>query len=149
MIYDRFENIARYQGFSARFATAFAFLGRAGLASLPEGRVDLIPGEVWATVMRKLARKAEDALFENHSKFADIQCCVEGEEQFGWHGGASPLSVAKPFDAEKDVEMLHGPIVDFLPLRAGRFAVLFPGEPHAPMIGAGQLTKIVLKVLVT
>jgi beta-galactosidase beta subunit len=44
--------------------------------------------------------------------------------------------------------MRHGPVTEFLPLSPGWFAVLFPGEPHAPLIGEGLLTKIVIKVLV-
>lgn len=32
--------------------------------------------------------------------------------------------------------------------RPGRLAVLLPGEPRAPLIGEGPLTKVVAKVLI-
>lgn len=148
MIYDRFKNLWRCRSLGRRFAVAADFLGRPDLAELPNGRTDLIPGEVWATVMTKPARSAAEAQFEFHRHFADIQCCVSGAEQLGWHPSLDGLPVAKPYDAEKDAGMLHGPIREFLPLSPGWYAVLFPEEPHAPMIGTGVLKKVVLKVLV-
>ena len=148
MIFDQIKHLSRYRSLSSRFAVAADFLGRPDLADLPDGRTDLIPGEVWAIVMTKPARQAAEAQFEFHRHFADIQCCVAGQEQLGWHPSMEGLSVAKPYDTEKDAGMLHGPIREFLPLQPGWFSVLFPEEPHAPLIGSGTLKKVVLKVLV-
>lgn len=147
MIYDTFQNASRYRGLSPRFARAFDYLLQTDIVAQPDGRVDLIPGEVWATIMRKPARTAAVAQFEYHRRYADIQCCVEGSEQMGWHPDLAGLQEAKAYDGEKEAGMMHGPIRDFVPLHAGRFAIFFPNEPHAPMIGEGMLTKVVLKVL--
>lgn len=148
MIFDHFQHLARVRSLSGRFAIAADFIGRPDLARLPDGRTDLVPGEVWAMVVTKPARAAEAAQFEFHRRYADIQCCIGGEEKLGWRHSMEGLAVAEPYDSEKDVGMLHGPIREFLPLNPGWFAVLFPEEPHAPMIGTGILKKVVLKVLV-
>jgi len=149
MICDLIKHHRRYHLLSTRFLVAFDFLRQTDLAALPDGRTDLIPGEVWATVMRKPGRSVEAAQFEYHRRFADIQCCVAGHELLGWHPDINALRVAKEYDAEKDAGMLHGPIEHFLPLSPGWFAILFPDEPHAPLIGSGELSKVVLKVLIS
>ena len=148
MIHDRFSFLSRLEGLGPRWQAATQFLAQPNLADLPDGRTDLILGEVWAVVMRRPGREANAAQFEVHRRFADIQCCVFGREQLGWSAAPDSLRIAQPFDAEKDVEMRHGPVTEFLPLSPGWFAVLFPGEPHAPLIGEGLLTKVVIKVLV-
>jgi len=64
MIYDHLTHAPRYRSLSPRFARAFDFLAEPNLAELPDGRTDLVPGEVWATVVRTPARATDTAQFE-------------------------------------------------------------------------------------
>jgi biofilm protein TabA len=146
MIYDRLSSHRPYRNLSPRFAAAFDFLERAA-ADCPLGRVEIIPGEVWATNVRKAALPAEKAKFEYHRRFADLHFCPAGSDQFGWQGGIDGLEPLGPFEPEKDFGQLAGPPRQFLPLHGDRFAILFPGEPHSPFIGEGEITRICIKVL--
>ena len=58
MIHDRFSFLSRLEGLGPRWQAATRFLAQPSLVDLPDGRTDLIPGEVWAAVMRRPGRAA-------------------------------------------------------------------------------------------
>lgn len=146
MIYDTLFEINRYRGLSSRFDVAFDYLARAAAGDYALGRTEIIPGEVWVSVARKVGRAVEQASFEYHERFADVQFCPAGRDEFGWHDGMTGLEPTVPFNAETDNGLLAGPPRQFLPLHGNRFAIFFPREPHAPHIGQNEITRICIKV---
>ncbi len=50
------------------------------------------------------------------------------------------------YHAEKDVQFYHDTPDTFFQLRDGQFAIFFPEDVHAPMIGEGTIKKLVIKV---
>jgi YhcH/YjgK/YiaL family protein len=146
MIYDTLPEMNRYCRMSENFAAAFDYLARAASGDYALGRTEIIPGEVWAIAVRKAGRSAELATFEYHERFADIQFCPTGRDEFGWHDGMAGLEPTVPFNPESDNGLLAGPAKQFLPLHGNRFAVLFPREPHAPHISPNEITRICIKV---
>jgi YhcH/YjgK/YiaL family protein len=145
MIFDQLDQLSRYRTLNPRFAAAFDYLSRPGLDQLPDGKIDLVPGEVWASVVRTEGRPLPER-FEYHRRFADIHICTTGNERIGWIP-TSKAPTAENFDVERDFGLINATTQDFLPMLADRFAILFPGELHAPLIGEGKLTKITMKVL--
>lgn len=148
MIYDSLTHLSRYAALGPRWVAATEFLRRQDLAKLPDGKTDLIPGEVWAIVVRKEGRLHTVDKFEYHRRYADIHYSPSGGERIAWQLDCDGLAPAGDFDVEKDFGMMSGPLREFLVMEPGRFAVFFPGEPHAPLLGDQLLTKIALKVLV-
>jgi len=148
MIYDTLSAMNRYRHLSPNFAAAFDYLSRAAVGDYVLGRTEIIPGEVWAIAISKPGRRAEDATFEYHERFADVQFCPAGRDEFGWHDGMAGLNPAVPFNSDTDNGILAGVPREFLPLHGNRFAVMFPREPHAPHIGEGEITRICIKVRV-
>lgn len=148
MIYDTLAQIDRYRKLSSRFDVAFDYLARAATGDYTLGRTEIIPGEVWVSVARKVGRAVDAASFEYHERFADVQFCPAGRDEFGWHDGMAGLEPTVPFNLETDNGLLAGPPRQFLPLHGNRFAIFFPREPHAPHIGASEITRICIKVKV-
>lgn len=56
MICDDLSNFSRYAALGPRWVAAARFLAQPSLVALPDGRADLIPGELWATVVRRIGR---------------------------------------------------------------------------------------------
>ena len=50
------------------------------------------------------------------------------------------------YNAEKDVQFYNDTPETFFQLRDGQFAIFFPEDVHAPMIGEGTIKKLVIKV---
>ncbi|HVU32645.1 MAG TPA: YhcH/YjgK/YiaL family protein [Opitutaceae bacterium] len=146
MICDHLDARARYAGLGDRFAAAFRYLQSACRGDYALGRTDLVPGEVWASVVRKAGRPPESAGFEFHAQFADVHLCLAGRERLGWREQSAGLAVRRAFDAPADYGTYDGTPDQFLPLAGGRFAIFFPGELHAPLIADGELTKVCVKV---
>ena len=148
MILDRLEQIERYRALHHRFFKAFAFLRQAGLASLPLGRQEIDGDRVFAMVCKDPARTRDEAKLEAHRKYIDIQVVLAGTDEMGWKSRAQCEKPDGEYDAEKDVEFFTDRPDAWASVGPGAFAIFFPDDAHAPLVGTGELHKIVVKVAV-
>lgn len=149
---DQAEFFRSYSQHPGRWTNAFTFLARPDLASLAPGRYELEEEDaLFASVSEYVTKNEEDALYEAHRKYADIQYLVEGEEKIG----VVPLSATTPvgpFDEEKDIIFLRADGDHFRVAAPGRFFIFFPGDAHCPGVKCGEnmmVRKIVIKVRLT
>jgi len=92
------------------------------------------------------ARPKEDALLEAHNRYIDIQICLEGNETMGWRDRSDCKKPKFQFDNEKDIIFYNDQPINYIYVPAGSFAIFFPEDCHAPLIGEGQIKKIIFKV---
>ncbi len=91
-------------------------------------------------------RDPDDAPLEVHDKYIDIQIVLSGRETFGWAARPALVSARGEFDTQKDIQFFDdSPSLRFT-LGAGEFAVFFPSDAHAPLIGRGRVRKCIIKV---
>jgi biofilm protein TabA len=148
MILDRLDKADRYRALHLDFAPAIAFLRRQPLARLPLGRIEIAGASVYAMVSKGPARKAEGARLEAHRKYIDIHYLIAGVEQQGWRSLARCQQREVEYDTEKDVALFRDAPDTYVTVHPGEFVIFFPDDAHAPQIGAGELHKIVIKVMV-
>ena len=86
------------------------------------------------------------AKFECHNAHIDIQICIRGNETLGWKPRQQCQSEREPYNPEKDVQFYTDAPDMFFQLTDGQFAIFFPEDVHAPMIGEGEIKKMVIKV---
>ncbi len=148
MISGNISHRKRYDLSNPKFLTAFAFLERKDLATLPEGWVELENG-VRASVQHYTTAPAEKLKYETHERFFDIQFIVDGEEVIGCTT-RSGLKVETPYDPKNDITFYQTPSVHGgVYLKAGDYAVFAPEDVHQPRCAASipmQVIKIVVKV---
>lgn len=133
---------------STKFQTAFAFLKRGDLATLPEGWAELGDG-VRASVQHYTTQPENELTYETHEKFFDIQYLVQGTEWLGCVDRTS-LTVKTPYNELNDVTFyqtpaLHGGVL----LHDGDYVIFAPEDAHQPRCMAGcamPVIKIVVKV---
>lgn len=148
MIYDSIENAWRYEGINSgiRLALDFMFQNRKA-TSLLDGTYELDPGKVRAYVVSKRLIYVEESNMEIHRKFIDIHYILKGAE---WCGFCSPLKGTDKYNGEQDIEFQNVPDTNSLYISEGNFYLVWPGEPHRPLIsGDGKLSsvrKIICKV---
>lgn len=149
MIYDLIENKDLYLGLGEKYKKAFAFIEKAA-CELPEpGRYEIDGSDVYAGVS-EYDTKTGDVVYEAHKDYVDIQYIISGHENIYWKN-IKDCTVTTDYNAEKDCSLLtaENPVV--LDMQKGNFAILFPGDVHAPGRTAGEVShvkKIVVKVKV-
>ena len=147
MILDNIANIDKYVCLHPRFAKAFEFVKNLNLETLEAGQKFEIDGkDIHASVSAKDGLKAEDAKFEAHDNYFDIQVCPSGSETLGWSPRDIVKEVKTPYNAEKDVTFFADKPSTYFQMKAGQFAIFYPEDIHAPMIGEGTIKKLVVKI---
>ena len=146
MIIDTLANAGRYKNLHPRFAKAFEYIQGQSLASLEPGKYPVEGTDIHASVSNKDGLKAADAKFEAHNNYIDIQVCIAGAEQMGWKPRGDCKSPRADYDAAKDVIFYTDAPDTYFSLEPGQFAIFYPEDVHAPMIGEGPIKKLVVKV---
>jgi biofilm protein TabA len=148
MIIDTIQNASGYFMVHPLFARAFAFISDADLENTVPGKSDIDGDNLKAIFSEKNGMTAAESAskFECHNFHIDIQVCIKGTELIGWKPRTACVTENGPYNPEKDVQLYAETPDMFFQLKAGQFAIFFPGDVHAPMIGDGAIKKLVIKV---
>ena len=146
MIIDSLNNASKYFALHPLFEKAFAYVNSLDLQNLQPGKYEVEGKTLHASVSEKPGYKAEEAKFEAHNNYIDIQVCPSGREKLGWKARKDCKEVKTEYDADKDVIFYNDPPESYFNLSQGQFAIFFPEDVHAPMIGEGSIKKLVVKV---
>ena len=147
MIIDTLTNASKYFSAHPLFAKAFEYIGQTDLANAPDGKSDIAEG-LKAIFSNAPGKTKETSLskFECHNKNIDIQLCISGVETIGWKPREKCITPNGDYNTEKDVQFYNDAPDTFFQLTNGQFAIFFPEDVHAPMIGEGNIKKLVIKV---
>ena len=148
MIIDTIQNASKYFSVHPLFAKAFGYINNTDLTSTAVGKYEIDGDNVKAIFSNKKGMTAEESVakFECHDKHIDIQLCINGNEQFGWKPREKCTAPNGAYNPEKDVQLYSDKPDTFFNLTDGQFAIFFPEDVHAPMIGEGEIKKLVIKV---
>jgi len=136
-----------FHKYSERWNAAFKFLIESDLKNLPIGRIDLNE-DVYAAVSEYETKTPEDAKFESHQKYIDLQYVISGEENIGLIN-ASDLNVISPYDESKDIAFYDFDGGKMLLATSSKYFIFFPEDKHRPCIkteGADKVRKVVVKI---
>ena len=147
MIIDTLENASLYYSVHPLFQEAFNHVAGLNLESLEEGKSEISNG-LFQIVAKGMGKTNSESLkkFECHNKNIDIQIVIDGVETFGWKPRATCIEPNGEYNDEKDVLFYNDAPDMYFQLQKGQFVILFPNDVHAPMIGEGEIGKMVLKV---
>ncbi len=147
MIIDDLANLNKYQSLHPTFIQAFEFIHNTDLLNAELGTFQISDGlKVIITDAEGKTKEASLTKFECHDKNIDIQVCVRGNETIGWKPRKDCHIPNGEYHAEKDVQFYHDAPDMFFQLKDNQFAIFFPEDVHAPMIGESMIKKLVLKV---
>lgn len=129
---------------------AFHFLKSAYLKELPIGKQELEGEHLFVTVAEYYGKPKNEALYESHKKYIDIQYLIEGEELMGLTT-LDKVTVKEPYSEEKDIAFYDFDGGEYLKATPDKFFLFFPEDVHRPSITTGDsvlVKKIVVKVMV-
>lgn len=148
MIIDTLANAERYFCMHPLFAKAFRYIESVNVNTIEVGQCDIRDESLRGFVTQKPGKTLEEALlgFECHNEFIDIQLCIEGPEMIGWKPRQMCTRQKGWYNPEKDVIFFNETPDMYFKLNKNQFTILFPNDVHAPMIGEGDIKKMVIKV---
>ena len=147
MIVDTIANAHKYFSVHPLFAKAFDFINQTDLDNATDGKSDIAEG-LKAIFSNKpgVTAEASIAKFECHNNNIDIQLCIKGVETIGWKPREKCVIENGGYNPDKDVQLYNEQPDMYFRLTDGQFAIFFPEDVHAPMIGDGEIKKLVIKV---
>jgi biofilm protein TabA len=147
MIVDTLNNASKYFSLHPSFAKAFGFINQNDVATLENGVIQIEDGlKVIVSTANGKTQEASLAKFECHDNNIDIQLCVKGLETIAWKPREKCIKQNGAYNPEKDVRFFNDQPDMFFQLTDSQFAIFFPEDVHAPMIGEGEIKKVVIKV---
>jgi YhcH/YjgK/YiaL family protein len=132
-----------------RWEKAFDFMKDMDLAKLELKRLDIDGDNLYVIPSEYNTKNPEDARYEAHRKYIDIQYVVSGKELIGIAPLASQDTILQQYDAAKDIEFLsvkNGLSIEATP---EKFFIFFPEDAHEPGLKIDTNTpvrKVVVKV---
>jgi YhcH/YjgK/YiaL family protein len=146
---DRKALALAYYKNSERWKKAFAFLNDNDLKKIELKRYDIDGDNLFVTLSEYNTKNPEDARYEAHRKYIDIQYVVTGGEEIGIAPVTFQDSVLQEYNPTKDIEFLS--IMDGKNSKAdpASFFIFFPSDAHMPGLKEGvnaPVRKAVVKI---
>lgn len=150
MIVDKITNFALYTALHENLPKAFDFIKRALEENLPAGRYEIEGDALYASVQEYETHAAEEAKFEGHRRYIDLQFVVSGTESIDVIDIEKAETVAE-YDPAIEAAFYHAKQTPHsCTLSDGDFAILFPHDLHSPGIHADgapcKMKKIIVKI---
>lgn len=147
MIVDSLKNSGKYNCLHPLFAKAFDFISNKDLLNIENGTFQIEEGlKLIVSNGHGKTKEASLEKFECHDKNIDIQICVNGKETIGWKPREKCEIPNGDYNSEKDVRFFNDEPDMYFQLTNNQFAIFYPEDVHAPMIGNGEIKKLVFKV---
>lgn len=146
MIKGNISNIENLSNLPEMIINGLNYIKNTNFSSLKDGKVFIDGENMFVNIQTYMTK--EDANYEAHRKYADIQYIISGSEKIGVTDYKTcPTVIA--YDEANDIEFLSGTGNDVV-LKEGEFLILYPEDAHKPSISINESTQVrkaVVKVL--
>ena len=133
MIYDKIENVGRYKNISRNLKMAIEYIEKMDMDNPANNALIIGNDEIRFSRNKYSLKDAGTAYFENHTKYTDIQICLDKGEIIH-HADKSQITNTVPYDEKNDAEFGTGESYNKLVLSKGSFVIFFPNDAHKSCI---------------
>ncbi len=148
MIFDSVIHALDYRGICPQVDIGLELMQTVDFAHAPLGRVEVSSG-VYYTVMDCALVSQEEAVWEHHNNYIDIQWVLEGQERIDT-APVEQIANWGEYDALKDVAFSSDPAAGTpLDLHREKFSLFFPWDAHRCCIATTEVKavrKVVIKI---
>ncbi len=149
MIKDTLKNAQIYYPISDKLKKGFEWLKSQDLENIEPKKYIIDGDDVWANVQEYETK--DDAKYETHRKYIDIQYMIQGREFVGVTDKIN-CTTCDEYNPESDLEFMDINVKeDYQILNEGDFLVFFPTDAHKPSINPDEkskVKKVIVKVAV-
>ena len=149
MIYDELKNIKTYKGINKNLDKAIDFIAEKKYLNTNFGKNIVDADKIYFDYPEKVStRENIDLELEYHKKYIDIHIVLKEEEIIGYTPFEDCIETQK-YNIEKDIAFMKGKIQAELILNGKNFLIVFPNEPHLPLLkvdNVKEIKKVVFKI---
>ena len=146
MIISNLHNSDRIETLHPLFKQLFDYVKSNDLLHQEPGRIELAGDDLFINNLYSECISEQEQKLGVHREYIDVHILLEGKERIGWKDKEHVKFCEQDYDAETDCALYMDFPTTFVDLLPGQFAVVFPEDPHAPLIGKGKIRKLVAKV---
>jgi len=142
MIADKLTNASNYYGLGELYKKGFEYLQNTDFAALESGRYEIEGDNLFVLIQEYDTKPIEEAKYESHKLYADIQYIISGRELMGY----APIErLTDVVDHTPEKDMLNykdgNGVGVYMPAEVGDFLLFLPHDGHAPNVMNGASTK--------
>ena len=146
MILSNLQNTERIEQLHPLFKEVFDYVKSHDLLHTACGKIELRGKDLFINNANSTLIPEEKQVLELHREYIDIQILLQGKERMGWKAIEDLKEEAQPYNKDKDCAFYSDRPTTFIDLEPGQFAIFFPEDAHAPIIGEGTVRKLIAKV---
>lgn len=146
MIVSNLQNSERIESLHPLFKQLFDYVKTHDLLHTECGRIELAGDDLFINNVNPICVSASDQVLEVHRDYIDVHILLEGKERIGWKALEDVTDLKQAYQKEGDCALYSDTPTSFVDLLPGQFLIVFPEDPHAPVIGEGKIRKLIGKV---
>ena len=110
------------------------------------GRIDIDGDNLFIMNINPECVAQAKQVLEVHRAYIDVHILLQGIERIGWKAFEDVNQEVKPYEKEGDCALYSDCSTTWVDLYPGQFMIVYPEDPHAPIIGQGKIRKLIAKV---
>lgn len=146
MIVSNLQNSQRVESLHPLFKRLFEYVKTHDLLHAELGRIEIEGDALFINNVNPECVPADKQVLEVHHDYIDVHILLEGAERIGWKAIEDVTDETKPYEKEGDCALYADAPTTFVDLLPGQFVIVYPEDPHAPVIGKGKIRKLIAKV---
>jgi YhcH/YjgK/YiaL family protein len=148
MILTTLQDSERIESLHPLFKTLFDYVKSHDLLNAPTGRIEIDGERLFINNVLAEGVDKDKQVLEMHRKYIDVHILLEGNEAIGWKPLNEIVNITKTYDEEGDCLLSDDSPTALIDLKPGNALIVWPEDPHAPVIGNGKIRKLIGKVLI-
>ena len=146
MIVSNLQNSERIESLHPLFKQLFDYVKTHDLLHTECGKIELVGNDLFINNVNPTCVSESDQVLEVHRDYIDVHILLEGKERIGWKALEDVNLLKQSYQKESDCALYSDKPTSFIDLQPGQFLIVFPEDPHAPVIGEGKIRKIIGKI---
>ena len=146
MIVSNLQNSERIESLHPLFKLLFDYVKTHDLLHTECGRIELAGDDLFINNVNPTCVSASEQVLEVHRDYIDVHILLEGKERIGWKALEDVNDLKQAYQKEGDCALYSDTPTSFVDLLPSQFLIVFPEDPHAPVIGEGKIRKLIGKV---
>lgn len=146
MIVSNLQNSRRIESLHPLFKPLFDYVKTHDLLHTDLGRIKIDGDNLFINNVNPECVPSDKQVLELHHDYIDVHILLEGMEAIGWKALEDLQNEIKAYSKEEDCALYSDTPTTYVDLLPGQFVVVYPEDPHAPIIGRGKIRKLIAKV---
>ena len=146
MIVSNLKNSQRIEGLHPLFKMLFDYVKSHDLLHTDLGRIEIDGDRLFINNVNPECVTAEKQVLELHHDYIDVHILLQGTERIGWKALEDLQSEKQSYSKDGDCALYSDAATTYIDLLPGQFVIVYPEDPHAPVIGHGKIRKLIAKV---